>query len=645
MTLHIDIETFSSYSLYKVGLHKYTEALDFLILLFAYRIDRGPVIVIDLANGELIPDEILTMLTDSKVTKKAFNAQFERICLQNWLGLRLPASEWSCTMVKASMLGLPMSLEDVGDALNVDTKKQATGKKLIKQFTVPDRKGNRILPWMAPLEWEEFKAYCAGDVVTECLVDDALNFFPIPPEELAFWALDQNINEYGIGLDMELIKSAIRIDEELKHKLLSEANEITGLQNSNSAKQLSAWLELEIDERVTTLKKDAVHALLQEAQPEHVERVLQIRQQLAKTSVKKYLAASYCCGIGNRGRGLLQYYGAGRTGRHAGRLLQPHNFPKNKMKGLDMARETVKTGNAELLSMLYASPADVLSQLLRTMFVAGPVNTYIMADFAAIEARVIAWLFNEKWRLDIFKGDGKIYEVSAAKVFNVPVSAVTKDSEWRAMGKIYELALGFGGSVGAVRNMDNTGVLSHVTDDHIKKDVYAWRNASPNIAQGWKDVERAALEAVRTGRAVKIGYVIYFMSHGVLFCKLPSGRCLSYQKPQIRQGEYGDELWYLGADTKTHQWQMISTWGGKLVENIVQAVARDLLRDKMLLFASHGLRIVFHVHDEIIIEVLDGPGTPMYVNSVGKLMGLPVEWAPGLPLAADAYASPYYKKE
>jgi DNA polymerase len=668
-TLSIDLETFSGTSLEKAGFQKYTEDEFFTILLFGYRINKGPVTVIDLAQGETLPDEVLDMLTDPNVIKKAFNAQFERACLEKYYFRPMPPNQWRCTMVKCAMLGLPMNLFDASRVLGVADEKEMIGKKYIRYFCVPcaptKTNGMRVrnLPQHDIEGWNAFKGYCKTDVLAEDQVDEKTDFYIIPEREQAFWELDQQINDYGIEVDTTLIQQAVSLDVRVRKELIDEATRITGLDNPNSVDQLKKWIELEIDESIKDLRKDSVAAMIKDCNEGVVKRILQIRQLTSKSSLKKYVTAANMCGIGNRVRSSLQFYGASRTGRHAGRKLQPHNFPINYMKNLDLARELVRNGDHDLLLHLWDDVPNVLKQLLRTMFIAGPGRNFIMADFAQIEARVIAWYAGEKWRLDLFEAGGKLYETSASKIFKVPLSECGKGSKWRPMGKVYELACGFQGAVGAVRRMDNQGILSSITDETLAKDIRTWRNESPNIRQMWYDVQNAAIQAVQTGNPTRVTigpdsglkgagaiykYILFFVKHGTLFCKLPSGRCLSYLRPELRSDDKGyPALWYLGIDSQTHQWKMISTYGGKLVENIVQATARDLLREKMFAVRDAGFTIVFHVHDEIIVEVevFREPHLSMNIKHIEEIMAAPVIWAPGLPLSADAYASPFYYKK
>lgn len=652
MILSIDIETFSELVLPDVGLYRYAFHPSFKILLFSYRIDAGPVITFDLDNGEEVPAGIVAMLYDPLVIKKAFNAQFEIVCLERWFVLDLPRNQWQCVMIHAAMAGLPMNLADAGRVVGVADEKKATGKQLIRLFCIPCKpsKANgmrtRNRKEHFPEKWAEFKEYVKYDVLSEDQVEEGIAYYDVPEREREFWVLDQDINTYGIEVDPVLIRNAIAIDAIVRKQLLEEAAQITGLDNPNSVTQLKEWLELEIDERVSTLNKKSVHALIKDCDIEVVKRVLRIRQKTSKSSIKKYAKALQMMGSGNRIRGSLQLYGASRTGRHAGRGVQPHNFPKNTMKGLEVARDLVLKGDTELLQVMFNNVPDVLSQLLRTMFVAGKGKTFLMADFKAIEARVIAWLAQEKWRLDVFKTHGKIYEASASMMFKVPIEQVTKGSVYRDKGKISELALGFQGGVGALLRMGAEEMGLDPTE--LLPLVLAWRAANPNIVNLWYAVQNAAIEAVRTGKSQKVAGCMYFMKNNTLFCRLPSGRCLSYLRPELRPNQNGyDSLFYFGIDQTSHQWKLIPTYGGKLVENIVQAIARDLLREKMFEVTKEGYRICFHVHDEIVIEspVYRDPHIAMQLKNLERIMAKPVLWAPGLPLGADAYSSPFYRKE
>lgn len=649
MDLHIDLETFSSVNLKDCGMYKYVESPDFEILLFCYAFGNDPVQTVDLAQGDYIPQKVVEALLDPWYIKKAFNAPFEINCLQKLLGYQLDIRQWRCVMVKALMLGLPGNLLSVSAVLNLELKKQDIGKQLIRVFCIPRKPSKndprtRLYPKDEPEKWQQFREYCVYDVESEREVDHRIAWFPIPAIEQRLWELDQKINNYGILIDDTLVRSAIHIDKVNRTELKDEAIALTGLANPNSVAQLKDWLELEIDETVRTLSKDAVHDLLKTYDTGTVNRVLQIRQMTSKSSIKKFTKMLQMAVISGRMKGLLQYYGANRTGRWAGRGVQPHNFAKNKMKRLDLARKIMRMGDYDIAAFSYPDISDVLSQLLRPALVAPAGHTLLMADFSAIEARVIAWLANERWRLKVFATHGKIYEASASAMFKVAIELCGKGSTYREKGKIAELALGFQGAVGALIRMGAEKM--GLTLEELPELVRLWRLANPAIVQMWYDIQDAAIECVRTGMPQETHYLKYFVHNNVLFCKLPSGRVLSYLRPTLKVNEKGyDSLWYYGIDQTTHQWKLIPTYGGKLVENAVQAIARDALSVKMLEADRQKFCICFHVHDEIVCETLDDEFVPLKLQALTKIMGEPVSWAPGLPLAADAYASPFYRKE
>ncbi|HUR65500.1 MAG TPA: DNA polymerase [Chitinophagaceae bacterium] len=644
--LAIDIETFSSTDLTKSGVYKYVADPDFCILLFAYSSDHGPVEIIDLANGEIIPEHVLIALEDPVVVKTAHNANFERTCIAMHFFIELPPEQWECTMTKASMLGLPLSLDTVGKVLKLSQQKDTLGKQLIRYFCIPCKptktNGNRTrnLPAHSPEKWESFKGYCKQDVAVELAIIEKVEFFQITQKEKQLWCLDQRINDTGILLDPTLIKNAIRMDYEHREKLATEAIKLTGLDNPNSAAQLKSWISEEMGDSVTSLTKTAIPELLKQTNCNIVKRVLQIRQEMSKTSVKKYESMSKVIGADNRARGLLQYYGANRTGRWAGRLVQVQNLPTNSLKDLDLARNLVMDGDSDGIELLYGNLPDTLSQLVRTAFIPSNGCRFIVADFSAIEARVIAWLAGEKWRMDVFNTHGKIYEASAAQMFKIPIQDVTKDSPYRKKGKIAELALGFNGGPNALIKMGalNMGLV----EEELPKIVAMWRNVNKAICKYWETVGDAALEAVKTGPVTISHGITFYMNKGSLFIKLPSGRELVYLRPQIRDGKYGDMLVYEGMDQTTKQWKIVETYGGKLVENIVQAVARDCLAEGLLRLDRSGYKIVMHVHDEIVMDMPCGIGSAEDVN---RIMTKPIEWAKGLPLRADCHEITYYKKD
>lgn len=643
--LRIDIETYSSVDLLKCGVYKYVDSPDFEILLFGYAFDDEPVQIIDLLDFEDIPQLVLTALTAPEITKQAFNAAFERTCIAKHFGIPMLAEQWRCTAVHALYLGLPNYLEGVGNVLDVAVKKDTAGKALIKYFSVPCKptkvNGGRTrnYPHHASEKWEAYKAYCGQDVESEREISRVLDKHPVPESEWQLWVLDQQINDRGVQLDPLLVENAIACDEQYKKKLMAEAIDLTGLSNPNSGAQMKTWLLETEGIEVESLTKDTVPLLMDEVDSEVAKRVLELRQELSKTSVKKYQAMQRAICNDGRVRGLLQFYGAGRTGRWAGRLVQVQNLPRNYLSDLGLARELLLEGNYELLELLFESVSDVLSQLIRTAFIASVANRFRVADFSAIEARVIAWLADEVWRLDVFNGHGKIYEASAAQMFKLPIDEVSKDDRQR--GKVAELALGYGGGPNALIAM---GALDKgMQEEELQPLVDAWRAASPNIKKFWKDAERTAVQAVEVpGKEWKLHHGISFqMTGGTLFCRLPSGRKLAYYKPRLEQGTYGKQLSYEGVNDKK-QWARLRTYGGKLVENIVQAVARDCLAESMQRLDAKNYRIVMHVHDEVII---DEPSEFDSLEEICEIMGQPIGWAPELPLRADGFECDFYRKD
>lgn len=641
--LSIDIETFSSADLSKCGVYRYAESPDFEILLFGYSVDGSDVRIIDLANGEALPEEIKEALIDENVMKWAFNAQFERICLSRYLGKWLEPKSWRCTMVWAAYMGLPLSLEGAGTVLGLEKQKLKEGKDLIRFFSVPCKptKANggrtRNFPADAADKWEQFKAYNIRDVETETAIQARLQKYPVPEEEWHNYILDQHINDRGIRLDMDLVKEAIRCDEQSRGELTLLIKEITALDNPNSVAQMKVWLAdngMETD----TLGKAAVKELLKTA-PEPLGQVLELRQSLAKSSVKKYTAMNNAVCKDGRARGLLQFYGANRTGRWAGRLIQVQNLPQNHLPDLEQARGLVKSGDFEMLEALYDSVPGVLSELIRTAFVPKPGFIFIVADFSAIEARVIAWLAGETWRNDVFATHGKIYEASASQMFHVPIEEVTKGSPLRQKGKIAELALGYGGSVGALKAM---GALDMgVAEEELQPLVNAWRTANPKIVRLWWEVDKAAMTAVRERTTTQTHGIRIEYKSGMLFITLPSSRQLAYVKPKIGQNRFGsDSVTYEGIGA-AKKWERIESYGPKFVENIVQAISRDILCYAMQRLDAAGLSMVISVHDEVVIEADQG----VSLEAVCRCMGETPPWAEGLMLRADGYVCPFYKKD
>lgn len=645
-TLAIDIETYSSTDLTKSGVYKYVEAEDFTILLVAYSFNCASVELIDVTETPEKLDEMRHILINPNVLKTAFNANFERTCLSKYLDIELPPEQWECTMVKSAMCGLPLSLEMVAKVLNLGQQKDSAGKALIRYFSMPckptARKGNRTrnLPMHDLFKWEDFKAYCMQDVRTELAIRERLSFYKITDKERALWVLDQKINDTGILLDPAFVQNAISIDAINKQRLTEEAIKLTSLDNPNSATQLKEWLTAEGVE-VDSLTKSAIPDLLKASDCEIVSRVLTLRQEMAKTSVKKYTSMLNGICADSRLRGLLQHYGANRTGRWAGRLVQVQNLPQNHLPDLDLARKLVGDNDVETLEMLFGNVPDTLSQLIRTAFVAGEGKTFIVADFSAIEARVIAWLAGEAWRLQVFNSHGKIYEASAAQMFKVPIETVTKGSPLRQKGKIAELALGYQGGVNALITM---GALNMgIEEKELKGLVDMWRSANPAIVKAWYTIQNAAIDSVETGEPVTIMHGIkLFVKHDILFIELPSGRRLSYFEPLVKEGKFGPSLTYKGMDQTTKQWKTQDTYGGKLVENIVQGIARDCLAEALLKIDAAGFKIVMHVHDEVVIEADEDS---LDLSAINSIMSEPISWAPGLPLTADSYSTPFYKKD
>ena len=642
--LGIDIETFSDVDLIKCGVYAYADSPAFEVLLFAYSFDDGETRVIDLAQGEELPGEVAEAVFDGSVVKTAFNANFERTCLSKHFGRYLPPDSWHCSAVQAAVLALPRSLEDVGAVLGLDEQKMKEGKELIRYFCVPCKptKANggrrRNLPCHAPEKWELFKTYCMRDVDVEKAIRRKLYKFPIPEGEMELYRLDQRINDRGVLVDMGLVRQAVVCERLHKEVVTRRAYELTGLENPNSVAQLKGWLG-ENGVEAESLSKKAVSEMIGESDGE-VEELLRLRLLMAKTSVKKYEAMKRSVCSDGRVHGLLQFYGANRTGRWAGRLVQVQNLPQNHIEDLELARRLVREGRFEDVEMLYDSTPNVLSELIRTAFVPEPGCRFVVADFSAIEARVLAWLAGETWRLEVFSSHGKIYEASAAAMFHVPVEEVTKGSPLRQKGKIAELGLGYGGAAGALVSM---GALDMgLSEDDLPPLVAAWRRANPHITQFWWDVDKAAVEAVTKRTGTRAGRIGFEYRSGILFVMLPSGRKLAYVKPRMAVNKFGREgLTYEGI-LENKKWGRIETYGPKLVENIVQGTARDLLAEAMLRVEKRGYPIVMHCHDEIIAEVPEGMGS---VEEMCGVMAVRPSWAEGLPLRADGYECPFYQKQ
>lgn len=656
--IHIDLETFSSVPI-KYGVYVYSESPDAEVQLFGYAINDGPRITVDVASGEKIPDYVLSAIADDKVIKWAHNATFERVFLSYWLKRNYPEyfksysipedsvsnyldpHSWKCTMIWAAYLGLPLSLEGVGAVLGLDKQKMEEGKELIKYFCVPCKptKTNggrtRNMPSDAPEKWERFKEYNIRDVEVEKAIYDKLSRFPVPDFVWEEYWLDQEINDRGILLDMDVVNNAIRFDAFSKARLMVTLKDKTELDNPNSVAQLKDWLE---SKGVTTesLDKKAILDLLKTV-PTDVADVLKLRQQLAKSSVKKYQAMANSVCADGRARGMFQFYGANRSGRWAGRIIQLQNLPQNHMPDLDTARDIVKSGDYDFMNMLYDDVPDALSQLIRTAFVPKTGYKFCVSDFSAIEARVLSFLAKEKWRIDVFKRNGDIYCASASAMFGVPVEKHGVNGHLRQKGKIAELALGYGGSVGALESM---GALDMgLTEDELQPLVNSWRSANPNIVQFWWDVDNAVKTAIKQRTATETHGIKFIYQSGMLFIALPSGRRLTYIKPKIGENKFGGEsVTYEGVGTNK-KWERIESYGPKFVENIVQAISRDILCHAMRTL-SHCF-IVGHVHDELIIEASEG----VDINVICEQMGRTPEWIEGLVLNADGYCTEFYKKD
>ena len=644
-TLSIDIETYSDQNLAKCGVYRYVESPVFQILLFSYSVDGGPVQLVDLACGEEIPAEVISALTDDSVIKWAFNASFERICLSRHLGYPtgdyLDPESWRCSMIWAATMGLPLSLEGVGAVLGLEKQKLTEGKELIKYFCQPcaptktNGQRTRNLPAHAPDKWLAFKKYNIRDVETEMSIQARLAKYPVPDSVWDEYHIDQEINDRGVALDMELVRQAIQMDGRSRSELTQAMKDLTALENPNSVQQMKGWLSLNGME-TDTLGKKAVAELLKTAPPE-LQKVLTLRQQLAKSSVKKYQAMETAVCADGRARGMFQFYGANRTGRWAGRIIQMQNLPQNYLEDLAEARSLVRSGDFDAVEMLYEDVTDTLSQLIRTAFVPQDGRKFIVADFSAIEARVIAWLAGETWRQEVFAEGKDIYCASASQMFGVPVEKHGINGHLRQKGKIAELALGYGGSVGALKAM---GALEMgLTEEELPPLVDAWRQANPNITKLWWDVDRAAMEAVRFKHTNETHGITFSCRSGMLFITLPSGRQLAYVKPKVGTNKFGgDCITYEGVGG-TKKWERLDSYGPKFVENIVQATARDILCYAMT--TLRNCSIVMHIHDEVVIEA----DRRMSLQAVCDQMGRTPPWAKGLQLRADGYETDFYKKD
>ncbi len=657
--LSIDLETYSSVPIAKGSLYKYVQSPDFEILLFAYSVDGSPVEIVDFANGEILPDWLYKAITDAEYQKHAYNAAFEWYCLSKFYGKPLPIEQWRDTMLHGLYCGYTAGLDATGKALGLpaDKQKLSTGKALIRFFCIPctPTKANggrtRNLPKHDPSKWELFKVYCKGDVVTETEIDKKLSNFPVPDDVEKQWQTDMAINARGVAVDMGLVQGALNIANKTHDNLINEAFSITGLDNPNSIKQLSDWLEKETDEKFSDLRKDTVASLLKN----HIvtgsaERMLEIRQELGKTSTKKYDAIEAAVCNDGRVRGLLQFYGANRTGRWAGRLVQVQNLPHTYISQLNIARDTVKNEESDKLKVFFGSVPDTLSQLIRTAFISSNGNKLVDADFSSIEARVISWLAGEFWRLEVFKTHGKIYEASASQMFGVPIEKIVKGNPEYALrqrGKVAELALGYQGSTGALITMGAFDM--GLTEDELPDIVSRWRESNKRIVDLWYRVENAVISVIQTGTPAGVKSLIFAREEDpqngldFLTIRLPSGRKLYYAKPDLGVNAWGKtSIIYHGVNQTTKQWTAIDTYGGKLVENIVQAIARDCLAIAIENLEAAGFPVVFHIHDEVVI---DCPADKADLDAVTRIMTTPIPWAPDLPLNADGWVGDFFKKD
>lgn len=664
--LSIDLETFSSAPIKSTGALRYIASPDFEILLFAYSLDGGPVEVIDLACGETVPLWLVSALKDPNYIKHAYNAPFEFGCFMRAYGAMTPA-QWRCTMFHGLYAGYTAGLDATGKALGLpeDKQKLSTGKALIRYFCCPCKptKANggrtRNLPHHDPEKWQLFKEYNRQDVVTEMEIERRLSAFPVPDFVQKQWETDLTINTRGVAVDMEMCRGALVIAEQSKVELMEEAKAISGLQNPNSVAQLAAWLNeaMETDEEntISDLRKETVKELLGKDNSAHVQRMLEIRQELGKTSTKKYNAIENCVCPDGRVRGLLQFYGANRTGRWAGRLVQVQNLPRTYIGELDTARHFVQTENKAAIRLVYGNVPDTLSQLIRTSFTATPGNVLIDADFSAIEARVISWLAGEQWRLEVFRTHGKIYEASASQMFHIPIEKIKKGNpeySYRARGKVAELALGYQGGVGAMRRMDVGHNLDNLSDAEVQDIVDKWREANSCIRSLWWGMDAAAVQVITYGGSVRVNCLVlsreYDPMQGTccMSILLPSGRKLYYINPEVGQNRWGNaSITYMGVDQQSKKWKKLETYGGKLVENVVQAIARDCLAEAIEHLEAAGLPIVFHIHDEVVIDTPRFDTDENMLEMVYEIMAAPIPWAPGLPLNADGWVGKFFKKD
>jgi DNA polymerase len=660
--LSIDLETYSDVNLKKAGLYRYVQSPAFEILLFAYSFDGAPTQVIDMAQGEEIPMEVIHALTDPQCLKHAYNAAFEWYCLSKYMGAQLPPAQWRDTMLHGLYAGYTAGLDATGRALGIpeDKQKLTTGKALIRYFCVPCKptKANggrtRNYPHHDPEKWELFKTYNGQDVVAEMEIERRLSVFPVPDFVQKQWETDLLINARGVAVDMDFCEGALELGETIRAQLTDEAVQLSGLQNPNSVKQLARWLSAETGDDITSLRKETIKELLGRDNADHVQRMLEIRQELGKTSTKKYDAIEAAVCDDGRVRGLLQFYGANRTGRWAGRLVQVQNLPRTYTEPLEFARELVKGRKLDALRTVYGSPNDTLSQLIRTAFVAAPGNVLIDADFSAIEARVISWLADEEWRLEVFRTHGKIYEASASQMFGVPLERIKKGNpeySLRQRGKVAELALGYQGGVPAMRQMDTGKLLADLPDEEIKDIVDKWRNTNPKIRNLWYSFNDAAIRVIQNGGSLRVRCCTFarecdcIRGTTCMTISLPSGRKLYYVEPAVGENRWGGpSITYMGVNDK-NKWGRIETYGGKLVENVVQAIARDCLAQAIEHLEAAGLPVVFHIHDEVVIDTAAFDTNDAMLDKVVKIMSTPIPWAEGLPLGADGWVGAFFKKD
>ena len=639
--LFLDIETYSSVDLKVCGSYRYIESPDFAIILLAYAFDDEPVKIVDV-EMEGYPEDFVEGMHDPNTLKLAFNAQFERTCFRR-IGMDIPIEQWQCVMIKALYCGYPGSLEMVSKAMQLEEKgKLSIGKALIRLFCNPNKNGHRVDPSTKPEDWTNFQRYCINDVVSEREIYRRLEGLEIPEWEKKNYILDQEMNDRGVLIDLPFAKNAIAFDERSSTDAYTRLQEITGLENPNSVSQLKDWLSEQLGKEIKELTKDSIKKLLPEVDGD-VREALVLRQLLSKSSVKKYLAMENCTGEGSRARGMFQLYGANRTGRWTSKLIQLQSLPQNHMKDLDLARRVVAENDYDLAQMLWPNIPNVLSELIRTAFVAPKGKTFAVADFSAIEARVISWVAQEEWRLDVFRTHGKIYEATAALMFGVPIESVTKGSELRQRGKTSELALGYAGGTDALTRMDKE---ERIPDSEKPSLVRRWRKANPAIVKLWTDVEERAKHTVTTHRTCKLRDFTFAYENDTLTIQLPSGRKLCYVSPGMGSNRWGKEsITYMGVNQDTKQWFPQETYGGKLVENIVQAVARDALAWSLQNVKAAGYtEMVMTIHDEIVIEV-PMENADEHLKKIQDIMGEEIPWMKGLPLRADGYTTPYYKKD